>query len=44
MTVKVTMEFTFKSEFDYITFMGNLADLRNRLPFKSCKTIKEVRK
>lgn len=42
--VKIVLEFTFKNEFDSITFMGNMARFREHLPFISCKTLKEVRK
>lgn len=42
--VKIVLEFTFKNEFDSITFMSNLARFREDLPFSSCKTLKSNRK
>lgn len=42
--VKIVLEFTFKNEFDNITFMSNLARFREDLPFSSCKTLKSNRK
>lgn len=42
--VKIVLEFTFKNEYDSITFMSNLARFREDLPFSSCKTLKSNRK
>lgn len=42
--VKITLQFTFKNEYDSITFMSNLARFREDLPFSSCKTLKSNRK